>query len=61
MLLGQGDQAGLRQACSDLLGRYGTLTDPQTANSVAWSCVLGPDSVADREAPVLLLVQGGMM
>ena len=54
MLLAQGDQAGLRQACSDLLGRFGNMTDPQTSNSVAWSCVLGPDSVADREAPVRL-------
>ncbi len=53
-LLAQGDQAGLRQACSDLLGRFGATADPQTANSVAWSCVLGPDSVADRKAPVRL-------
>ena len=50
-LLAQGDQAGLRQACSDLLGRFGATADPQTANSVAWSCILGPDSVADRERP----------
>ena len=28
--------------------------DPETANLVAWFCVLGPDSVADREAPVRL-------
>ena len=53
-LLSQGDQAGLRQACSDLLSRCDKLTDPQTSNSVAWSCLLGPDSVADREAPVRL-------
>ena len=51
---GPGRQAGLRQACSDLLGRFGAMTDPQTANTVAWSCVLGPDAVADREAPVRL-------
>jgi tetratricopeptide (TPR) repeat protein len=53
-LLSQGDQAGLRQVCSDLLGRHGNMTDPQTSNSITRSCVLGPDSVADREAPVRL-------
>jgi tetratricopeptide (TPR) repeat protein len=50
----QGNQANLRQDCSDLLARYGTATDPQTANSVAWSCALGPIGVADREAALRL-------
>ena len=54
LLLNQGDRAGLRQACSDLLARYGTVTNPYTANAVAWSCVLGPDVVADRETLVRL-------
>jgi WD40 repeat protein/serine/threonine protein kinase len=54
LLLNQGDRAGLRQACSDLLARYGTVTNPDTANTVAWSCVLGPDVVADPETLVRL-------
>ena len=54
LLLNQGDRAGLRQACSDLLARYGTVTNPFTANTVAWTCSLGPDLVADRETPVRL-------
>jgi len=49
-----GDQAGFRQACADLLGRFGAMTDHQTANTLAWSCVLGLDSVADRDARVRL-------
>ncbi len=53
-LLAQGDQAGLRRACADLLGRYGAVTAPLTANSVAWSCVLGPDAVADSDSLVRL-------
>jgi predicted Zn-dependent protease len=51
-LLSQGDQAGLHQACADLLGRYAAGTDPQRSNAIAWSCVISPDSVADRTAPV---------
>jgi len=51
-LLAQGDQAGLRQACSDLLGRFGATTDHNTACEVAWYCALGADAVADREGPV---------
>jgi eukaryotic-like serine/threonine-protein kinase len=54
LLLNQGDRAGLRRACSDLLARYGTVTDPSAANTVAWSCALGPDAVADRDVPVRL-------
>jgi tetratricopeptide (TPR) repeat protein len=53
-LLALCDQTGLRQACFDLLSRFGAMTDPDTANWVAWFCVLGPDAVADREAPVRL-------
>ena len=54
LLLALGDQAGLRRACSDSLSRYGNTTDPFDANNIAWSCLLGPDAVADREAPVRL-------
>jgi hypothetical protein len=32
----------------------GKTTDPAQANIVAWSCVLVPDAVADREAPIRL-------
>jgi len=54
LLLSQGDKAGLRQACSDLLGRHGGVAGPETANSVAWTCALEPDLVTDSGAPVLL-------
>ena len=47
-------EAGLRRACSELLDRFGSSTDSLTANDVAWYCVLAPDAVADREAPVRL-------
>jgi tetratricopeptide (TPR) repeat protein len=53
-LLALGDQAGLRRACSDLLDRFGTTSDPHIANTGAWCCLLGPDAVADREAAVRL-------
>jgi WD40 repeat protein/serine/threonine protein kinase/tetratricopeptide (TPR) repeat protein len=52
--LAQGDQAGLRRECSTLLDRFGTMSDPVVANSVAWPCVLAPDAVADPAAPVRL-------
>jgi tetratricopeptide (TPR) repeat protein len=53
-LLALGDEAGLREACSDLLGHFGTSTDPYIGNDVAWDCLLAPGAVADREAPVRL-------
>ena len=53
-LLALGDEAGLRRACSELLDRFGSSTGSLTANNVAWYCVLAPDAVADREAPVRL-------
>ena len=61
-LLAAGDRAGLRRANDALITRFGTTTDPQLANAVAWPCVLGPDAVADCEAPVRLAqaaVSGG--
>jgi tetratricopeptide (TPR) repeat protein len=54
LLLSQGDQAGLRRACSDLLSRYGMMRDPLTSMSVAWCCVLGSDACPDPEGPVRL-------
>jgi WD40 repeat protein/serine/threonine protein kinase len=53
-LVEAGNRAGLRRACADLLKRFGNTTDPAQAESVAWLCVLGPDAVEDREAPVRL-------
>ena len=53
-LLALGDKAGLRRACSELLDRFDSSTDFRTANDVAWYCVLAPDALADREAPVRL-------
>ncbi len=54
LLRNQADPDGSQHACSELLARYGTATNPETANTVAWTCVLGPDAIADREAPVRL-------
>ena len=42
------------RACADLLDKFGAVTDSEQANLVAWTCVLAPDAVADREAPVRL-------
>jgi WD40 repeat protein/tetratricopeptide (TPR) repeat protein len=58
-LLAQGDQAGLREACSDMerrvMQRIGAATIyAHDANLVARCCALAPDAVADREAPVRL-------
>jgi tetratricopeptide (TPR) repeat protein len=53
-LLALGDHAGMRQACGYLLARYGTASDPNIANNVAWDCVLAPGAVANRTAPVRL-------
>jgi WD40 repeat protein/serine/threonine protein kinase len=46
------DRAGVQRACKDLLEKFGNATDSAEANGVAWSCVLVPDAVADREAPI---------
>jgi WD40 repeat protein len=48
------NRVGVQRACEDLLKRFGNATDPAQANDVAWSCVLVPDAVADREAPIRL-------
>src|SRR5262249_4693268 len=47
-------RGAVRRVCEDLLKRFGKTTDPAQANIVAWSCVLVPDAVADREAPIRL-------
>jgi tetratricopeptide (TPR) repeat protein len=53
-LVEAGDLAGVRRACEDLLNRFRKTAAPDTALAVAWSCVLTPDAVADREALVRL-------
>jgi tetratricopeptide (TPR) repeat protein len=53
-LVEAGDKAGVRRACEDLLKRYGIGSDLMKVKDVVWSCVLAPDAVADREAPVRL-------
>jgi tetratricopeptide (TPR) repeat protein len=54
MLVEAGDREGVRLACEDLLKRFGNTTDAVRANSLASYCVLAPDAVSDREAPVRL-------
>ena len=53
-MLAIGDQADLRIDLEDLLSQSVRVTSDQDANNVAWTCSLGPHSVADREAPVRL-------
>jgi tetratricopeptide (TPR) repeat protein len=53
-LLSLGDRSGLQHAYADLLARYGSVTNPSTANTIAWSCALVRDVVAGRETPVRL-------
>jgi WD40 repeat protein/serine/threonine protein kinase/tetratricopeptide (TPR) repeat protein len=53
-LLNDFDFAGYQRVCADVLGEHGKTNNPVTANMVAWTCVLGPDSVADPEWPVRL-------
>jgi hypothetical protein len=52
-----GDHAAYREASADLLAHLGTEADPVVAHIVAWTCVLAPDAVADREAVVRLAEQ----
>jgi tetratricopeptide (TPR) repeat protein len=51
-LLWSGDRAGWRRSNTALLDRFGATTNPQTAEQVAWSWMLGPDGTTDPEAPV---------
>jgi hypothetical protein len=53
-LVQSGNTAGVRLAYEALLKRFGNATDPAQAHSVAWFCLLVPDAVVDREAPVRL-------
>ena len=48
------ETAGVRVACSDMVRQLGPSGGLLTIDSVAWSCVLGPGSVADPRVPVRL-------
>ena len=53
-LLEAGDIAGYRRAAEGLLSHFGKVTSPGDINNVAWYCLLAPDAVADRDAPLRL-------
>jgi hypothetical protein len=46
-LLRSGDRAGWQRSTAAVLDRLGGTNNPWTANSVAWSCALGPGATAD--------------
>jgi tetratricopeptide (TPR) repeat protein len=48
------DVEGYRKICGYLLRHFSKTQNPATANSVAWTCVLAPDAVADPLRPVRL-------
>ena len=48
-LLEAGDRSGASLQRYELLGRFNKTTDPELANSVAWSCVFAPGSGTDIE------------
>jgi tetratricopeptide (TPR) repeat protein len=52
--LAMGDRAAYSQACADLVALLGPQAISSSAATVAWTCVLAPDAVADREAIVRL-------
>jgi eukaryotic-like serine/threonine-protein kinase len=53
-LVEAGDRSGVRLACEDLVKTFGARTNHMQHGGVAWSCVLTPDAVTDREIPVRL-------
>jgi Flp pilus assembly protein TadD len=52
--LGAGDTDGYRKACASLLDQC---AETGYANTMAWTCVLGADAVADLSRPVQLAEQ----
>jgi serine/threonine protein kinase/WD40 repeat protein/tetratricopeptide (TPR) repeat protein len=52
--LGVADLPGHRRACADMLQRFGRTDKPDVAHWVAWTLVLAPDAVGDREQAVKL-------
>jgi Flp pilus assembly protein TadD len=49
-----GDGDGYRHSCTLLLQQFGKTANPSDANSLAWTCVLAPNAVADPLVPVQL-------
>jgi tetratricopeptide (TPR) repeat protein len=54
-----GDTLGYRQACAAMLRLFGHAQDADTANTVAWTCVLAPDAVPDP-APIVELARAAV-
>jgi serine/threonine protein kinase/WD40 repeat protein/Flp pilus assembly protein TadD len=54
LTLRRGDHDSYRRVCAGLLGRYGRVTDPDQANSVAWTCAIGPPEGMDLSRALLL-------
>jgi tetratricopeptide (TPR) repeat protein len=52
--LGNRDGNGFRKACADLLQRFGDTSSAETANLTAWTCLLIPDVVSDKDRLVEL-------
>jgi WD40 repeat protein/tetratricopeptide (TPR) repeat protein len=52
--LALGDRAGHRRTCAALLARFGKDDDPGLVNTLAWTCVLAPEALADPGEPVRL-------
>jgi Flp pilus assembly protein TadD len=48
------DEKGYKQACATLLQRWGSAKDPQTMNTVAGTCALGPSALPDLGQAVRL-------
>jgi tetratricopeptide (TPR) repeat protein len=56
--LAMADHTAYRQACADLLAHVGPEEwDASSMNRAAWTCVLAPDAVANREVVVRLAEQ----
>lgn len=55
--LAQGELAEYRETCREFLAQYGKTSSPVIANSLAWTCALGPDAVADSALCVKLAEQ----
>jgi serine/threonine-protein kinase len=49
------DPVGYRGTCAAMFGRFGGDDRPEVAEYLAWTSVLGPDSVADPDRPVQLV------
>jgi len=54
LLLRKGDRRGYQEFCARLLDAHGDVEDERTANEIAWTCALAPESVQEY-APVLKL------